>query len=246
MLKISFKLLFISTGFFFISLFFRDRLPPQGQILEDLLYEPVQTETSVSEFQVDAGGYEYIITPVYDYEFYGMVVSYFNAGSWRDYTHSGWKDYINVKDIAAIWGNNLESGVYRHVKFWSGNWTWNAKARRDIWNRFDVSSISNSHILADDEEIKRLLLETRRGDQIYFRGFLADYRRAGTEFSRKSSISRDDRGGHSCEVVFVEEYEILKTANPIWRKIHKMSGYSAVILFIFIIVIFFGSATEGL
>jgi hypothetical protein len=51
-----------------------------------------------------------------------------------------------------------------------------------------------------------------------------------TNFWRNSSLVRTDTGNGACEVVFVEEIEVLKLGNAPWRKAAQASGWAALIL----------------
>jgi len=79
--------LLISIIFFSISFFRKDKLPDKEEILEQLYQEPVQTETDVAPFKKERGGIIYEITPLYDYQLYGLIVSYHHSKSWWDYYH---------------------------------------------------------------------------------------------------------------------------------------------------------------
>ena len=56
------------------------------------------------------------------------------------------------------------------------------------------------------------------GDQVHFRGYLAEYSHGGG-FKRGTSIVRTDTGNGACETVFVEDVEILKPGGGPWRKL---------------------------
>jgi len=66
-------------------------------------------------------------------------------------------------------------------------------------------------------------MSARKGDQIRFKGWLVSYGIKDTPYRRVSSTSRRDRGNGACETVFVNEFEILKPANPEWRVLYKLS-----------------------
>jgi len=56
-------------------------------------------------------------------------------------------------------------------------------------------------------------METSVGDQIYFKGYLAEYAHSNRTFTRGTSTSRTDTGNGACETVYVEDYQILRQAN---------------------------------
>src|SRR3989338_2439561 len=58
-----------------ISYFQKDDLPDKSAVLRELYQEPVQIETSAEPFTIEREGAVYTITPLYEYELYGLVTS---------------------------------------------------------------------------------------------------------------------------------------------------------------------------
>ena len=83
-MKIIKWILFISLIVFGISFFQKDKLPDRNEIVSQLLQEPVQKETKQVPFEVEKNGVAYTITPLYDYELNGLIVSYNHTDSWWD------------------------------------------------------------------------------------------------------------------------------------------------------------------
>ncbi len=50
-----------------------------------------------------------------------------------------------------------------------------------------------------------------------FKGFLAEYGREDG-YLRPTSVTREDMGDGACETVFVTDFEVLRVANPNWRR----------------------------
>jgi hypothetical protein len=235
--------LLISIGLFSISYLLKDNLPGSDHILEETLQQPVQTPVAMAPFQIEAGEMLYTIAPLHAYELHGLVVSHHNCGTWWDiYHHGQWKDFINVKDLCVIWGSNVETEVYKQMRFTSDSWTctyyW---PNHEVGSRFNHTCLSNNHLLSHDESVTRSLLKTSRGDQIYLRGYLAEYSHSNGEFHRGTSTNRKDKGNGACETVYVEDYEILKTGNPFWRMTFTMSKYVILVSLLLIIIRFFRS-----
>ena len=60
------------------------------------------------------------------------------------------------------------------------------------------------HMIPADDVVERNLKSLRRGDVVRLRGFLVEAE--GTNGAKwRSSLARTDRGGGSCELVWVEE-----------------------------------------
>jgi len=212
------------TFLIFLALFIlawtqKNRLPPRDRILEQLLQQPQQTKEDVpAPFTVQAKGISYRVTPQFRYELYGLVVSQHRSDSFIDIHHRDWQDYLNLKDICVVWGSNITSGVYRRGKFWNRDFTCMCQFKDELSFRlFSANELSNNHLLSADRAQRRLIKQIRRGDQIFFRGFLSSYEQPGNSFQRGTSVTRDDTGNGACETVFVTNLLILKRANTGWR-----------------------------
>jgi hypothetical protein len=215
------RLLFIA-GFTLLaaSLWQRHDLPEPGRLLESLQQEPEQTQVREPPRTTTVNGVTYSIRPLYRYELHGLVVSRHDSDSWIDYIHREWNDHINVVDLCVIWGKNAASGAYRGQSFSSGQFVcyWQAPTR-EAFAAFDPAAISNNHLLTDDPAIAKKLRAVRVGDQIRFRGYLAEYshRHNGQPFHRGTSIVRTDTGNGACETVYVQDIEITRRGGGPWR-----------------------------
>ncbi len=197
----------------------RDALPPPEQLDPALAQEPLQREIEHAPFDTTVGGVRYTVRPLYSYDLYGLVVSKHDADTWWDYIHAAWNDKLNVTDLCVVWGRNAASGVYRRIEFSSGEFVCYAQTRSsEDWAAFDMTSLSNNHLLADDAHIAKTLTSARVGDQIHFRGYLAEYSHDhGFAFHRGTSITRSDTGNGACETVYATDAEILRAGNRGWR-----------------------------
>lgn len=241
-------LLLISVVLFVVSIFQKGKLPDKEEILDELHREPIQTETEEVSFETERGKITYNIKPLYSYELYGLIVSYHNSESWFDYYHKEWQDFINVRDICVIWGNNIQSEVYKQMEFSNGSFTCYPKFKRNSdpewWSKYENSSLSNNHLLYSDEEIFEKIKEAEKGDQIYLKGYLVEYSRKDNSFKRGTSFSRKDTGNGACETIYVTDFEILKEGNTFWRDIHAFTKFSTIISFFVLALYFFFGPTE--
>ena len=197
------------------------KLPAPGSLALELDADPAQTPASEAPFDIERGGVTYTVTPLYDYDLYGLVVSDHNARGGLDISHKRWEDNLNVKDLCVLWGVNARTGIYRKMKFKSGDFTCYYQTRDPAtFQAFDTAGMSNNHMLAGDDATARAVLAARRGDQVHFTGFLAEYTHGGG-FRRGTSISREDTGKHACETVYVTGMEIIRRGNPLWRAAYK-------------------------
>jgi hypothetical protein len=222
-----------------LCILFRNRWPAEGEFRPEVFQEPVQKPGNLPPpFDVIQKGYAYTVYPQFEYELWGMVVSSHYAGSFLDYAHEMWKDYLNIKDICVVWGKNLETGAFRRIKFWSRDFTcyysWSdAETGRD----FSHAHISNNHLITEDIFLRKLIKSVKRGDQVHLRGWLAKYGHKGSRVVRGTSTTRKDSGGQACETVYVTGFEVLKRANAGWRSAFPVSlvtiAASLTLLFLF-------------
>ncbi len=214
-----------SAAAFVASFFMKSRLPDPSDVLPVLSQDPVQTGTGLpGPFDVVRKGFTYTVTPVANYELWGMVVSYHHAASFVDIAHEMWKDYVNVKDVCVIWGKNVESGVYERMRFKNRDFTcYYRYPDRETGALFTENGLSNNHLLPAGPAVAARVLKARKGDQIHFKGWLVSYGIKDWPYRRMTSTTRTDRGNGACETVFITEYETLKAANSEWRGLHRIS-----------------------
>jgi hypothetical protein len=212
------------------SLLFINRLPGPENISAQLYHEPLQTKENLPlPFKVLKNKLTYIVTPLFNYELQGLVVSQHRSDSLLDISHKRWQDYLNIKDLCVVWGKNISSGVYRKIKFWNRDFTCMCEfPDQETANLFSGSHLSNNHILCADKKLSQRILAVRPSDQIYFKGYLVSYSQPANQFSRGTSTVRDDVGNGACETVFITNFTILREANPIWRVINPVSLLAAI------------------
>lgn len=210
---------------FAVSFFMRNRFPEKSVILEPLLHDPVQSEEGVPEpFEVVRKGIAYTVTPLFNYELWGMIVSYHHASSFIDVSHKQWNDFLNTKDVCVIWGRNVETGVYARMRFRNRDFTCYYRYPDEAAaGLFSESCLSNNHLLPDGPLVAEAIRKARKGDQVRFKGWLASYGTKGAPYQRRSSTVRNDRGNGACEVVYVTEFEVLREANAAWRVVFKLT-----------------------
>lgn len=222
--------------------FYKDRLPDPGFYdIRALQGEPAQTATEHAPFLAHAGEQEYTIKPQYDYMLEGVVVSYNDAGGITDiWHHKRWKDFLNERDLCVIWGGNVQTGVYKKMKFENDSWTcwasWPDSATGDI---FKMNALSNNHLLVDNAKIRAALMAAEPGDHIRFKGMLAEYENKANGFSRGTSTNRNDTGNGACETVYLTDFEVIKKANQGLRRTYAFAKVSAILTLVGFLALFF-------
>ncbi len=193
-------------------------LPTPPEVLPELLAEPRQTESGQAEFSFVYRGNTCRVRPVASYELSGVVVSHNDVESIADIYHDSTS--VDTKDLCVVWGENLTRDDYRRVSYRSGSFTCWFQYPAGV--RFVHRGLGNNHLITDRPALRETIARVRIGDQIRLAGMLVDYQMDDWEdFWRRTSTTRDDGGGGACEVVFVEDLEILRRATPVayaaWR-----------------------------
>jgi hypothetical protein len=225
---------FVTAGFL------KTTLPSPDLINSKSFSTPVQKEISDPK-PFSATGKDrqkFLIRPLYEYEISGLVVSLHNTQGMFDVVHAMWGDTINLKDLCIVFGETLKSDIYRKIKFSNGSWTCNFSGSVDVFNQFNIYSVSNNHLLADDIEIAQKLKHVKKGDQVTLKGYLVEYSNTAG-FSRGTSVTRTDTGNGACETIFLTDVEITTVNNPFVSNLHDLSGKLLLISLIIFVILWF-------
>ncbi len=235
----------LSSVVFLYSYFTKDILPQSDYYDLSQLNEPTQTPVNMDDFSVEVNDQNYIITPKFDYTLEGVIVSYHDADAFIDISHHDkWKDFINLRDLCVIWGDNVSTGVYKNMGFSNDSWTcWASWPDRETGRIFSMTQLSNNHILSHDKAINRALMQSKPGDHIRLSGYLAQYSNPGNGFKRGTSTNRQDTGNGACETIYLTEFEIIKQANPFIRQVYEISKWLLILSLVAYIITFFKSPT---
>jgi hypothetical protein len=178
--------------------------------------EPRQRPVDKRPMTVAYGGVEYRVEPLYDYELYGLVVSY-RQHDGEDSMHRWSNDHLNVADVCVVWSDTAFSPTLGELDFWNGVFTCNVQTRDSVaWSHFKMNQLANNHLISGDPFIRDRVAEIRVGDQIRVKGLLARYGAVGGGL-RGTSTTRDDTGDGACETILVEEFEIVARGFGAWR-----------------------------
>jgi len=194
----------------------RNDLPSSIVFHSQLEDEPKQRESRQRPFTANYGGIEYRVEPQFDYELYGMVVSY-RQHDGSSLMHRRSNDHLNMADVCVVWSDTAFSEHLGKLDFWNGVFTCNVQTSdREAWSHFDMRELSNNHLISPDPTIRNRVGNIRIGDQIRVKGWLAHYGAVGGGM-RGTSVTRDDVGDGACETIFVNEFEIVEAAFSTWR-----------------------------
>jgi len=188
-------------------------------VVDELKLEPTQKKVDKSVFSVNVNKVDYEIQPMFDYELYGLVVSYeLHDGNYN--LHKRWDDHLNVADYCVVWDKSAFTEYLPKIDFWNGQFTCNISTKdMQAWESFDPAQLSNNHLISDDEYIRKKLRKIKIGDQIRISGWLSNYKNLNNGGTRGTSITRDDEGNGACETIYVNDVSILRHYSSIWRKL---------------------------
>ena len=234
---------FALSAVFAVTFFTRNTFRNVDDIAPQLLKDPIQVETENPESITFArDGYEYVLTPLYDYEINGLVVGK------MDYRVFSIDKYDSVfpGDLCLIWGPNVASAVYRNpvVRFSQDcRWCW-VQWYGNV--SFSMRELSNNHMLINSKYLESKFNSILRGDQVKVKGKLVnvDAQIPGKPESLivwHTSTSREDTGGGACEVIYVEDIQVLKRANELSRFLFTVSLWGLGLWLLGNIVYFFKS-----
>ncbi len=145
---------------------------------------------------------DYNLTPVANFDVHARVLSR------RDYSRDRESDLSPI-DLALGWGPMSDESIIGQIQIRQAArfYMWRARELPISRNQIDHNS-SNMHLIPASPEIERAMKRVRKGDLVQFRGKLVNAESADG-WRWRTSTSRTDTGSGACELVFVEEFEIV-------------------------------------
>ena len=171
--------------------------------------DPIQAEAE-GHVDMEIDDYQIGIDYLMSYDISALVVGTEN------YSWGGIGDELAPRDLALAWGKVAEFNT--KVGFdWSqsGRWyRWKADSYDALIPVGDVSYVnthsSNNHLIPADDIIRKKIKKIKIGDYIHINGYLVSlngHDDKGNTIEWKSSISREDSGAHSCELIYVTDLD---------------------------------------
>jgi len=219
-----------------VTWFTRERLDTVNEIHPDALRPAEQTPANGAKpFQFTRNNYQYEVTPLHEYTISGLVVRRMDY-SWFSIDRS---EKIFPLDLCLIWGSNLRHKVHqaKTIRF--------SQDCRFCWVEwreklpFSMSELSNNHLLLSLPEVEKTLNRVMIGDQVKLRGKLVKVnarlvgkggRYDSEAVTWTSSTTRNDTGAGACEVIYVEDAVVLRTANELSRVLFRGSLWGMAVL----------------
>ncbi|MDD5492062.1 MAG: hypothetical protein PHV60_05205 [bacterium] len=225
-----------------ITFFTRNDYRGITEIVPAALQAPLQkptTDTKPVTFVKD--GYNYELTPLFDYTVNALLVHKLNYKRFSIYKYAS----VFPMDVSLVWGSNLATKVYqsRKLRFWQdGRFTyWQYETGLEV----NPSEIANEHLIINDPTIERKMNSLNVGDQVKIKGKLVDVVAKNTGqadidkpslYKWQTSTVRTDTGPGACEIIYVEDIEILKKGNPVSSGLFSLSFFGLVLLVIWFVI----------
>lgn len=120
-------------------------------------------------------------------------------------------------DLALGWGPMSDEKVLDELKISQRNrWFYWKSKELPISQSQIMHNAANMHLIPANDEIDSKIKDTKTGNLVHFKGFLIKI--TGEDGWRwQSSLSRTDTGSGACELVYVEEFEIIEKEEVLKR-----------------------------
>lgn len=155
--------------------------------------------------KVSASGWDFVITPTARYVLRGAVVS-------RETYSSGWNAALSPCDVAMAWGELAADEGWRKLEWSQGyrwyRWRWRGQA--PFSKEVIIRNSSNTHIVPATPNVGRAACSLSEGDRAELSGELIriDGRKGDQWVRWVSSLSRDDTGDGSCELLYLRRLRV--------------------------------------
>ena len=182
-----------------VAYFFYDRAAERRVLKSGPVAElPSQSSGGGAALQRDG----YVIETLASYEVRARVLSIerYRMGREAD---------LSPLDFALGWGPMSDTAVLDRLSIsQSGRWyhfRWEGAPPIDP--SIMAKSSANTHLVPADDLVKKRLLDVRKGAVVTLSGYLINVRHSDG-WTWRSSLSRDDTGGGSCELMFVTDVQV--------------------------------------
>jgi len=117
--------------------------------------------------------------------------------------------HVSPVDLALGWGRMSDETILSNINISQRNRFFFWRVDQFPIPRKEIERHSaNMHIIPSNDTIAHKLDKIKEGQLVRFSGYLVNLKRADG-WHWESSLSRNDTGGGACELVWVEEFEIV-------------------------------------
>ncbi len=171
------------------------KLSPGAKAPDDPRQEAVR---NAKPFVVD----KYHITPLATFDVKAKVLS-------RKRYSRGREADLSPLDLALGWGNMSDEAVLASIEVTQSNRWYHWRTQNFPIPRREIEThSSNMHLIPADQTTESNMKAALQGEIVHFSGYLVRVD-ADDGWHWVSSLSRKDKGGHACEVVWVKDFEVV-------------------------------------
>ena len=158
---------------------------------------PQQTAPATNATPIERDGF--VLSPVAGFQLDARVLGR------RDYEF-GTEAELSPMDLALGWGRMSDSTVIDQLEITQGDrwYSYAYPAFSPITPEEILTSSANMHMIPANDFVRRQLEALVEGDVVTLGGHLVNVERPRDGFRWNTSISREDTGGGSCEIVLVD------------------------------------------
>jgi hypothetical protein len=142
---------------------------------------------------------DFVLSPRASFRIRARVLS-------REDYHLGDEAGLSPMDLALGWGVMSDQAVLDRIRITQGG--------RWYFTRYELPApipdgqiirhSGNMHVIPANDWVRDRIRDVRRGDVLQLRGFLVDVDRSDG-FRWRTSLTREDSGGGSCEIFYLEQ-----------------------------------------
>jgi len=145
------------------------------------------------------------LTPVAKYRISAVVVS-------KKAYDGGWQSQISPYDLAMVWGKLAEPEYDKYIEYWQNNrwYFFRYKEGSPFDHSYVVTHSGNHHTIPANYNVGKALESIQKDDKVVLEGYLVNVKGTyrGKAVFWNTSLSRDDTGNGSCEVIYVSKVRI--------------------------------------
>ncbi|MCR3955716.1 MAG: hypothetical protein NUK57_05415 [Gudongella sp.] len=122
--------------------------------------------------------------------------------------YSDYPSQVSQYDLILAWGDLNKEEYDQYVDYsQSGRWYYYTYDQEFVEEGFIARNSANVHLIAENDEVRRAIRKIRKNDYIRIKGHLVDVHFDNGAW--ESSMTRGDTGNGACEIILVEEIDIV-------------------------------------
>ena len=189
---------------------------------EDIIPNPVQNMIEKESFVIRKYGVDIKITKLASYDITGKVEGIKDYSSnlfsnFLNFESAKMADYISPRDLAVSWGEialKKNSGFIEADQYCLNQdrvvyYKYTNDLIKEYGEEYILSHISNNHVVTLNKDLERELLKIKVTDIVRIKGYLIDVSCSNGYRWGPSSMTREDKGLHSCEILLAEDIVIM-------------------------------------